>query len=123
MRSILSSQSTQRQQLRQLGLITLLLLIFGTELVSGISLIADPRRGTPLQVIGYALVTSLIVGIARAWELVGDRDTGILASIAVLAGHPAGPDGAPASEAGASPGPGDTPGHEPGPHQAGGRNE
>lgn len=54
MRSILSSQSTQRQQLRQLGLITLLLLIFGTELVSGISLIADPRRGTPLQVIGYA---------------------------------------------------------------------
>ena len=41
-----------------------------------------------MQLISYALVTSLLVGIARAWELVGDRDTGISASIAVLAGHP-----------------------------------
>jgi hypothetical protein len=86
-RSILSSQATRRQQVRQLGLIILLLLIFGTELVSGIALIADPRLGTPLEVIGYALVTSVIVGIARAWELVGERDTGILASISVLAGR------------------------------------
>jgi hypothetical protein len=29
----------------------------------------------------------LLVGVARAWELVGDRDTRILASIAVLTGH------------------------------------
>ena len=29
----------------------------------------------------------LIIGIARAWELVGDRATGIIASIAVLTGH------------------------------------
>ena len=33
------------------------------------------------------MVSSLIVGIARAWELVGDRDTGVLASLAVLTGH------------------------------------
>ena len=41
-----------------------------------------------MQVIGYALITSVIVGIARAWELVGERDTGILASLAVLSGRP-----------------------------------
>ena len=29
----------------------------------------------------------LIIGIVRAWELVGDRATGIIASIAVLTGH------------------------------------
>jgi hypothetical protein len=29
----------------------------------------------------------LIIGIARAWELVSSRDTGIFTSIAVLAGH------------------------------------
>jgi hypothetical protein len=86
-RSILSSPSTRRQQQRQLELIVLLLLIFGAELASGITVIADPRRSTPVQLISYALVTSLLVGIARAWELVGDRDTGISASIAVLAGH------------------------------------
>jgi hypothetical protein len=35
----------------------------------------------------------LIIGIARAWELVGDRDTGIIASIAVLSGRDPGHDG------------------------------
>jgi hypothetical protein len=86
-RSIRSSPATARQQARQLELIGLLLMIFGVELVSGIIAVASPSSSTPVQAIGYALVTSLIVGIARAWELVGDRNTGILASLAVLAGR------------------------------------
>jgi hypothetical protein len=86
-RSIRSSRATASQQLRQLQLITLLLVIFGAQLASGISEIVRPSAGTPAEVIGYALVASLLVGIARSWELVGDRDTGILASLAVLAGH------------------------------------
>jgi hypothetical protein len=86
-RSIRSSGSPARQQLFQFELITLLLLIFGTELVSGIIVIANQRSGGAVQVIGYALISSLIVGISRAWELIGDRDTGLAASIAVLLGH------------------------------------
>lgn len=93
MRSVVSSKATRYQKLRQAGLFALLFLIFGTELVSGSAVIADPRSDGQVQVIGYALVTSLIVGIARAWELVGDRDTGMLASLAVLVGHTPGPDG------------------------------
>jgi hypothetical protein len=123
MRSILSSPSTvARQRWQQLRLIILLLLIFGAELASGIIVIADPRRVTPVHVIGYALVTSLIVGIARAWELVGDRRTNIIASIAVLAGHAP---GLPAADGIAAPGTagtteaGDAPGHEPDVRQAG----
>ena len=73
--------------LRQFRLVNLLLLIFGTELVAGILLIADPRRSTPLQLVADALVASLLVGISRAWELVGDRGTGIFTSIALLSGH------------------------------------
>jgi hypothetical protein len=122
-RSIRSSQATQRQQLRQLELIALLLLIFGTELVCGIILMADPRRTVLLQVIGYALVTSIIVGIARAWEFVGERNTGVLTSIAVLAGRAPDPDGAPAPEAAAPPQPGAAPGREPGPRRADEREE
>jgi len=87
MRSIYVSDSLRRMKFRQLELMALLLLIFGTELVCGIGAIGHPGHSTFEQFIGYALVTSLIVGIARAWELVGDRDTGILASIAVLTGH------------------------------------
>ncbi len=94
-RSILSSRATPRQEVRQLGLIFLLLLIFGTELVCGIILLADPRLSSAVQVIGYALITSVIVGIARAWELVGERDTGILASLAVLSGRSPDSDDAP----------------------------
>jgi len=63
-------------------------------------------------VIGYALVTSIIVGIARAWEFVGEWHAGVLSSLAVLTGHRRGPDGAPGPEA-AAPGPGAAPGREP----------
>jgi hypothetical protein len=85
-RSIRTSGSPARQQLFQIELIGLLVLIFGTELVSGIIVIADPRSSA-VQIIGYALITSLLVGISRAWELIGDRDTGLAASIAVLLGR------------------------------------
>ncbi len=86
-RSIFSTLPTTSQRFRQLGLLNLLMLIFGTELVTGIILIADPRRITALDVLCDALVVSLLVGIARAWELVGDRDTSIIASLAVLTNH------------------------------------
>ena len=86
-RSIRASGSPARQQLFQFELIGLLLLIFFTELVAGIIVIANPHSGDAVQFIGYALITSLIVGISRAWELIGDRDTGLAASIAVLLGH------------------------------------
>ena len=70
-RTILSSQATAPQQRQQLGLVFLLLLIFGTELICGIAVLADSRLNTAVQIICYALITSVLVGIARAWELVG----------------------------------------------------
>lgn len=111
LRSVLSTGSALREQWRQYVLLTFLLLIFGTELAAGIVAVTDSGSTAPLQAIGYALVTSLIVGIARAWEIVGERDTGILASLAVLTGHEPGSGAAPgtaAGEPGSPPGP-DTP--------------
>jgi hypothetical protein len=84
-RSILVSQATFRQQRRQLGLVVLLVLIFGAELTAGIVLLARPDSSTSAQVIGYALVASILVGVARSWELVGERDTSLIASIMTLA--------------------------------------
>jgi hypothetical protein len=86
-RSIVTSHAGRRQQWHQLGLVILLLLIFGTELVGGLALLANASATTPVSVISYAMVSSLMVGVARAWELVGDRDTGILASLTVLIGR------------------------------------
>ncbi len=87
MRTILSSPSALHHIRRQLGLIILLLLTFGFEFAAGIDLILDPRAIGAVNLISNILVASLLIGIARAWELVGDRDTGIIASIAVLTGH------------------------------------
>ena len=94
-RSILSSQATRRQQRQQLGLVILLLLIFGTELACGVAVLADSRLSTAVQVMCYALIASVLVGIARAWELVGERDTGLRASLSVLTGRAQGPDDGP----------------------------
>ena len=86
-RSIFSGPLPWRHVPRQLGLIALLLLTFAVELAAGIVLILNPHSTDAAGLISNLLVALLIIGIARAWELAGDRDTGIIASIAVLTGH------------------------------------
>jgi len=86
-RSIFSSHIPRRHVLRQLQLIVALLVVFALELAGGIGLLINPRSIGAAELIGNLLVALLLVGIARAWELVGDRGTGPLASIAVLTGH------------------------------------
>lgn len=71
----------------QFGLLWLLLAIYTAELVAGIAALADPRSGTAVQIIGYALVASLLLGIGRAWEFIGERDTGLGASLSILLGR------------------------------------
>jgi hypothetical protein len=92
-RSIFSSHMARRHVPRQLALITLLLVTFTFELAAGIELIRKPHSSGAAEILGNLLVALLIIGIARAWELVGDRDTGIIASIAVLSGRDPGHDG------------------------------
>jgi hypothetical protein len=106
-RSVRTSPASRRQKNGQVGLAVLLLVIFGTELGAGIASLADPKPGgTAIQFIAYAVVTSLIVGVARAWEFIGERDTGLVASLAVLASRPRqSPAGTTTPPAGASPPP------------------
>jgi hypothetical protein len=82
---------------RQLALIALLLLMFAFELAGGIDLILNPHSAGAAGLVSNLLVGLLIIGIARAWELVGDRATGIIASITVLTGHDHNPMPPPAS--------------------------
>lgn len=87
-RSIVVSSDTSWGHVRsQVGLIALLLAAFGFELGGGIQLVGYPASTGGAQTICNVLVAFLIIGIARAWELVGDRGTGILSSLAVLAGR------------------------------------
>lgn len=87
MRTTLVLRDAKQRQRPQVILIAILLITFGVELAYGISLVIGPHRTGALDIIGDVLIASLLIGIARAWELVGNWDTGIVSSIALLAGH------------------------------------
>ena len=53
----------------------------------GVELIVESHHAGYLATIGDLLVASILVGIGRAWELVGDWDTGLVSSIGFLIGR------------------------------------
>jgi hypothetical protein len=71
----------------QATLIVALVIVFVFQIVYGIELIIKPHEAGNLATIGYVLIASLLIGIGRAWELVGDWDTGLFTSISLLIGH------------------------------------
>ncbi len=87
LRSILADPVARPRARSQIGLILLLLGAFGVEIVAGIIVAVNPAERAPIDVIGNVLVASLLIGVARSWELVGDRDTGVSGSIAALIGR------------------------------------
>ena len=87
LRSMLGDPAARPRVRGQIGLVMLLLAAVGVEIGAGILDIAHPHSHVPLDVIGNVLAGSLLIGVARSWELVGDRDTGITASILALTGH------------------------------------
>jgi len=87
LRSMLADPVARTRVRTQFTLIVLLMAAFGVEVVAGVIVAANPHQTVAIDIIGNVLVGSLLIGVARSWELVGDRDTGITASIAALAGH------------------------------------
>jgi hypothetical protein len=86
-RSILTNPEVSADQARaQAGLVLALLVAFGCELGCGFALILNDTTVFGPTSLSYVLIALLLLGIARAWELVGNRDTGIVASLMVLAG-------------------------------------
>ena len=86
-RATISLPSRLRHVRPQIALIVALLVIFGLQIVFGVELIVQPHHSGDLATVGDLLVASILVGIGRAWELVGDWDTGLVSSIGFLIGH------------------------------------
>jgi NADH:ubiquinone oxidoreductase subunit 3 (subunit A) len=87
-RAIISLHLPRRQHRSQLLLLFALLLLFGIQLVFGVQLLVHPRQVGDVGYVADVLIASLLIGIGRAWEFVGQWDTGILSSIGRLMGHP-----------------------------------
>lgn len=82
-RSIAAAAQHQRARWRSFGLVIALLVISGFELYAGVALIGDRADRSAIQTLDYVIIGSLSVGIARAWQLVGMRDTGLISSLRV----------------------------------------
>jgi hypothetical protein len=87
-RTIVSLQLSRRQSRSQVTLLVILLTVFGVQLGRGIQLLVDRRNAGAVAFVGDILIVSLLVGIGRAWEFVGQWDTGVVASIGRLIRHP-----------------------------------
>jgi hypothetical protein len=83
-KTTLAQPPAQQRRWRQSVLIIGLLAVFVLQIVYGIRLIAHPRSSGGLSVIGDVLIASLLIGIGRAWEQVGNWDTGIVSSMGRL---------------------------------------
>ncbi len=86
-RTTLSLPSEQQHRRPQLALVVALLVVFAFQIANGIELIIDSDHAGALGTIGNVLIASLLIGIGRSWELVGEWDTGLFASLARLIGH------------------------------------
>ena len=86
-RTTLSLPFQQQHRRPQLTLIVALLVVFGFQIADGIELIVDSHHGAALGTIGNVLIASLLIGIGRSWELVGEWDAGLFASLGRLIGH------------------------------------
>ncbi len=95
-RSIFASHLPRRYWRQQVAFVAALLAVFGFELDSGLDLLGNAGDSSAAHELCDLLIILLAVGIARAWELVGDRDTGVVASLLALAGRETTAGGGPA---------------------------
>jgi uncharacterized membrane protein YhaH (DUF805 family) len=78
--SLLSVRRVHHAELRRLrdaGFLIGMLVIFVLEVVQGIKLIDEPHRSGAVQTLGVLVIVGFLIGIARAWELIGGPDIGL----------------------------------------------
>ena len=84
-RLIGGADGSWRSHWRSLGLVVALLVIAAVEAFAGIQQLRHTHGTDGLSTLQYVVIAELAVGIARAWQLVGLRDTGLVASLRTLA--------------------------------------
>ena len=90
-------------RLGQLRLLVGQAVVFVFQLIAGVRLLSRPDDVSNVRSLAVLTVVLFLVGIARAWQLIGARETGLLRLLGSVlrersavssAGAPAGPDGA-----------------------------
>jgi hypothetical protein len=76
--------STARDALFLLGLVA----VFVVQVITGVQIIAQPAGAGNLNTIAILVIVCFLIGIARAWELIGGPSMGITREVAALAHRP-----------------------------------
>lgn len=71
-------------ELPRLMWLALLTAVFAVELACGLGLISDARDTGALNTLSVVVVVCFLIGISRAWELVGGPSTGLWHQLFVL---------------------------------------
>ena len=79
-------------KLREVSFLVGLVVVFAIELVAGIGLVSDRRDNSDLQTVCILVVVCFLIGIARAWELVGGPSISISRELAARAKQHRAPD-------------------------------
>jgi hypothetical protein len=69
----------------QVSLLVILIVLYGLQLANGIHLEASPRDLSAVDNQGVLSMVFFLFAIARAWQLVGARDTSLLSTVAGMA--------------------------------------
>ena len=89
-----------RVRVDQLILPAVLLVLYGLQLANGVELGGSPRNSGQLGSLGGSCIGFFGFAIARAWALVGARDSSLLAAVVEMARRPSAPDAIPAGHGG-----------------------
>ena len=75
-----------RDRIRGQGLLLVVLIVlYGLQLANGTQLEASPRDLSAVDNQGVLAIVFFLFAIARAWQLVGARDTRLLSTVAEMA--------------------------------------
>lgn len=84
-RSAVTEAARGRTNVRSYRLVIVLLIISGFQIYAGVCLIRNESDAGAVSTIDYVVIGCLAAGIARAWELMSMRNTGVFTSLKVLA--------------------------------------
>ena len=71
-----------RKRRRQVGFLVVQTLVFVYEVILGLLLVSSPHDLGLVRSVSILMIVLFLVGIARAWQLIGARDVGLFTEVA-----------------------------------------